>query len=434
MKVKTDILDEIELRSEGVQDILTRPPHWMIRWGNTLIFIILLLILFMSYIIKYPEFVPSQVIISSINPPEKLESRINSKIETLFVKDHQKVTKGQPLLILQSTAQYQDVLKLRDIVNSMESRQLQNFPLAETSGFKLGEVQGDYNAFAKALTDEQLYTRLQPYAPDNIAAEQSLSESRNRIQALQQQKRLEQAKYELSKKEFDRSQQLYGQGVISASELDQERIKLLQAGQSVENINLSISQLQEGVSGIQKTKSGVSINAQKDKVNFSSQTIQLFEQLRKSLNSWEQNYLFASSTDGSVSFQQYLGEHQFVKAGEVLITVMPDKPEALIGRLTVPSTNSGKIMEGQKVLIKLDNYPFQEFGIVEGRVRNMSSVPDKDGNYYVDVNIPKGLTTSFNKKLIFNKELKGNAEIVTKDLRLIERFFYQFRKLLGYQS
>ncbi|AQX10967.1 secretion protein HylD [Elizabethkingia meningoseptica] len=434
MEVKTDILDEIELRSEGVQDILTRPPHWMIRWGNTLIFIILLLILFMSYIIKYPEFVPSQVIISSINPPEKLESRINSKIETLFVKDHQKVTKGQPLLILQSTAQYQDVLKLRDIVNSMESRQLQNFPLAETSGFKLGEVQGDYNAFAKALTDEQLYTRLQPYAPDNIAAEQSLSESRNRIQALQQQKRLEQAKYELSKKEFDRSQQLYGQGVISASELDQERIKLLQAGQSVENINLSISQLQEGVSGIQKTKSGVSINAQKDKVNFSSQTIQLFEQLRKSLNSWEQNYLFASSTDGSVSFQQYLGEHQFVKAGEVLITVMPDKPEALIGRLTVPSTNSGKIMEGQKVLIKLDNYPFQEFGIVEGRVRNMSSVPDKDGNYYVDVNLPKGLTTSFNKKLIFNKELKGNAEIVTKDLRLIERFFYQFRKLLGYQS
>lgn len=434
MKVKTDILDEIELRSEGVQDILTRPPHWMIRWGNTLIFIILLLILFMSYIIKYPEFVPSQVIISSINPPEKLESRINSKIETLFVKDHQKVTKGQPLLILQSTAQYQDVLKLRDIVNSMESRQLQNFPLAETSGFKLGEVQGDYNAFAKALTDEQLYTRLQPYAPDNIAAEQSLSESRNRIQALQQQKRLEQAKYELSKKEFDRSQQLYGQGVISASELDQERIKLLQAGQSVENINLSISQLQEGVSGIQKTKSGVSINAQKDKVNFSSQTIQLFEQLRKSLNSWEQNYLFASSTDGSVSFQQYLGEHQFVKAGEVLITVMPDKPEALIGRLTVPSTNSGKIMEGQKVLIKLDNYPFQEFGIVEGRVRNMSSVPDKDGNYYVDVNLPKGLTTSFNKKLTFNKELKGNAEIVTKDLRLIERFFYQFRKLLGYQS
>ena len=432
--MQRDILDEIELRSEGVQDILTRPPHWMIRWGNTIIFIILLLILLMSYIIKYPEFVPSQVVISTQNPPEKLESRINSKIEALFVKDHQVVTKGQQLLILQSTARYQDVLKLRDLVGALDNTQLQNFPLGETSGFKLGEVQGDYNAFAKALTDEQLYTRLQPYSPDNIAAEQSLSESRNRIHALQQQQQLEQAKYKLSKKEFERSQQLYNQGVISASELDQERIKLLQAGQSVENVNMSISQLQEGISGIQKTRSGVSINAQKDKINYSSQTIQMFEQLRKSLNSWEQNYLFTSSADGTVSFQQYLGEYQFVKSGEVLITVMPKDKETLIGRLAVPSVNSGKVKPGQKVLIKLDNYQFQEFGIIEGRVRNMSSVPDKDGNYYVDVNLPKGLITSYNKKLYFDKELKGNAEIVTQDLRLIERFFYQFRKLLGYQN
>lgn len=113
---------------------------------------------------------------------------------------------------------------------------------------------------------------------------------------------------------------------------------------------------------------------------------------------------------------------------------MPKERETLIGRLTVPSTNSGKVKPGQKVLIKLDNYQFQEFGIVEGRVRNMSSVPDKDGNYYVDVSLPKGLITSYNKKLSFDKELKGNAEIVTQDLRLIERFFYQFRKLLGYQS
>ena len=27
----------------------------------------------------------------------------------------------------------------------------------------------------------------------------------------------------------------------------------------------------------------------------------------------------------------------------------------------------------------------------------MSSVPDKDGNYYVDVSLPKGLITSYNK-------------------------------------
>ncbi|WP_448635136.1 hypothetical protein [Pedobacter panaciterrae] len=81
----------------------------------------------------------------------------------------------------------------------------------------------------------------------------------------------------------------------------------------------------------------------------------------------------------------------------------------------------------------MENYPYQEYGIVEGRVQNISLTPDAKGNYYVDVILPKGLKTSHYKSLIFDKELKGKAEIVTQDLRLIERVFYQFRKLLRYQ-
>ena len=106
---------------------------------------------------------------------------------------------------------------------------------------------------------------------------------------------------------------------------------------------------------------------------------------------------------------------------------------AIVGRMLVPATNSGKISSGQKVLIKLYNFRYQEFGIVEGRVQNISLTPDDKGNYYIDVLLPKGLKTSYNKTLPFDKEMKGNAEIVTQDLRLIERFFYLIRKLLGYQ-
>ena len=71
--------------------------------------------------------------------------------------------------------------------------------------------------------------------------------------------------------------------------------------------------------------------------------------------------------------------------------------------------------------------------IVEGKVANISLTPDDVGNYYVDIVLPNGLKTSYNKTLPFDKELTGNADIVTQDLRLIERFFYQIRKLLGYQ-
>lgn len=432
--MEKDILDNIELRSESVQDILTQPPHWMIRWGNTIIFLILVLILIMSYIIKYPEFIPAPIIVTSQNPPEKLEARTNSKIEKIFIKDHQEVKKDQVLMVMQSSANYKDVLALKKIIDSLSPNQLSSFPLTETSHFKLGELQGDYNGFAKAFQDEALFTRLQPYAPENLAANQSLSEYRVRIATTKQQKSLEQAKYELTKKNYSRSQELFNQGVISSMELENEKIKYIQAQQNLENINISLSQMEEGISNLNKTKSGTAINTEKDKITYSTQTLQLFEQLRKSLKQWEQNYLLISNTDGIASFQQFFGENQFIKAGDAVLSILPKNREKLVGRMSVPATNSGKIASGEKVLIKLDNYRYQEYGIVEGKVQNISLSPDKEGNYYVDVLLPKGLKTSYNKNLVFDKELKGNAEIVTQDLRLIERFFYQMRKLLGYQS
>lgn len=249
-----DLLDNIELRSESVQDILTQPPHWMIRWGNTIIFIILLLILAMSYVIKYPEFVPASIIVTSQNPPEKLEARTNSKIEKIFIKNHQEVKKDQILMVMQSTANYKDVLELKKLVDSITPNQLPSFPIHKASAFKLGELQGDYNNFAKAFQDEELFTRLQPYAPENLATNQSISEYRRRITTLKQQKSLELAKYELTKKNYQRSQELFNQGVIAAVELENEKIKYLQAQQNLENIKISLSQMEEGISNLNKTE------------------------------------------------------------------------------------------------------------------------------------------------------------------------------------
>lgn len=434
MEAKKDILDNIELRSENVQDILTQPPHWMIRWGNTIIFIILLMVLLMSYIIKYPEFVPASIVVTSQNPPEKLEARTNSKIERILVKDHQSVNKHQVMMVLQSAADFKDILALKEIMDSMSSSQVPFFPIQKVSTYKLGELQGEYNSFAKALQDEQLFTRLKPYAPESIAANQSIGEYRARIATLQQQRSLELTKFDLTKKNYQRSQELFNQGVIASMELENEKIKFLQAEQNLKTINITLSQMQEAISNLHKTKSGTTINIEKDKITYSSQTLLLFEQLRKSLRQWEQNYLIVSSTDGIVSFQQFWGENQFVKPGDIVMSVLPKDKESVVGRMLIPSTNSGKVKPNQKVLIKLDNYRYQEYGIVEGKVQNISLTPDDKGNYYVDVLLPKGLKTSFNKELPFDKELKGTAEIVTEDLRLIERFFYQIRKLLGYQS
>ena len=85
---------------------------------------------------------------------------------------------------------------------------------------------------------------------------------------------------------------------------------------------------------------------------------------------------------------------------------------------------------GQKANIKLENFPDDEFGMLQGKVDYISMLPDKDGLYLIDVKLPKELVTTYNKKIPFQQEMRGSVEIITEDLRLIERFFYQFRSLM----
>lgn len=79
-------------------------------------------------------------------------------------------------------------------------------------------------------------------------------------------------------------------------------LNFLQAQQNLENIRLSISKLEDEAMILNKNKKNIDLNFVKDKVNHSSQTLLSFEQLRKSVIQWEQNYLITSSIDGTVSF------------------------------------------------------------------------------------------------------------------------------------
>ena len=53
-----------------------------------------------------------------------------------------------------------------------------------------------------------------------------------------------------------------------------------------------------------------------------------------------------------------------------------------------------------------------------------------EDNYMVEIAFPDGLTTNYRKNLPVSYEMKATAEIVTDDVRLIERFFQPLKKIL----
>ena len=174
------------------------------------------------------------------------------------------------------------------------------------------------------------------------------------------------------------------------------------------------------------------INEQEDNTRFLNNLTQSYDLLKEAIRKCEYNYVLKSSIDGVVSFQDYWGVNQFVNSGSIVFSILPTDTSKLVGKLVIPAQNVGKVSKGQKVVIKLDNYPYQQYGVLIGKVTNFSISPNDEGNYTVFITLPKGAETSYNKTFKFTQELLGNAEIITENLSVAERMFYKFREVLTY--
>ena len=70
-----------------------------------------------------------------------------------------------------------------------------------------------------------------------------------------------------------------------------------------------------------------------------------------------------------------------------------------------------------------------EYGILEGKIVNISKVPvitEKDSYYTVEVELVNDMITNYNKELLFSQEMQRNADIITKDRRMIQSLLVPF--------
>jgi multidrug efflux pump subunit AcrA (membrane-fusion protein) len=145
------ILDDIDESNEQIRVVLGQVPNWFLRWGTTVIFFCLLMIVMLCWYIKYPDVVTAEITITTQNSPITVVSRTDGKLNPIFVADHDQVRKGQVLAVIENTAHYEDVYALlRTIENlaSPESPALAAF--APNAFWRLGEVQESYQASKKA--------------------------------------------------------------------------------------------------------------------------------------------------------------------------------------------------------------------------------------------------------------------------------------------
>ena len=424
--------NRFHLRSEHVQELLSKVPHWMIRWGNLLILLILIGLLVFSYVIKYPDIINADVVITTQIPPEKLVARQTGKIQYLLVKDKTFVKKHTPIAIIENSADYKELFQLKLLIDSIEVKENRLiFPIEQFKFLKLGQVQKTYHDFEQAYMAYNLNLRLNPFKVEKYHQELDSLELVKRIVFLSNQKAITQKELAVKRNQVDRYKRLFDKGVIALEQFEQEQSILLQLEKSYQQLKSQLSQLQTSKINLNQNKQLNEIQYFQDQSRLFKTAIQRFYDLKKAILEWELKYVIRNSISGELSYIKFWSEYQVVLEGDLIFSVIPNDGENYLARVKASRANSGKIKVGQKVIIRLINFPEREYGTIQGEVKTIAMVPDQEGFINLDVQLPKGLKSTGDKDIVFQQEMVGRADIITEDLRLIERLLYQFRDVFS---
>ena len=419
---------EIEIRSDEVQEILSHVPTWMVRWGITLIFGLILMLVFISWLIKYPDVIQGQVILTTEQPPVKLISKTNGYIEQLYFKDNTIVKKGETIAEITNPTNKETIDNLNILLKDFQLENVKELlPLLEKIGV-LGEMQTEFNTLYNNLKEYYQITEDNYYKNSlkNIDLQIDYNDRLARITKGE----LNLLNQEISnaKEKFQSDSILYNKEVISKNDFFTNQSEYMSKKQQLINTEKTYVNHKITVANYSKQKNDLQ-QTNVDKIRKLETNIKAaINSIRNYTQSWQQNYTITSPIEGELSYMSFITTNQYITTEEPLFAVTSNN-QAYIGNIQIPTQGYGKVAKGQQVKIKLDSYPYQEYGQLVGEIENISQIAGKEG-YFIQVKLTKGLISTYNKELTYTPDMMGVAEIITEDLRLLDRIFNKFKKVL----
>lgn len=425
--------ENIEIRSEEVQEILGTPPGWMTRYGTLILLVALVVAGYIGFLVKYPDTVESTVRISSTDPPKRLVTQFRGRVKMIRVKNESRVRKGEVLIVFDNIANIgeaniADVLTLENAViaaGGPDDSTLQAFKVPDD--LVLGELKNSLFEFYRRQ-DELKYFLSDPY--DKYSLEQLRRELRKlQSMAASDRERMNSInrQIEIVEGRLRREEGLSRENLLAEERVERTRESLNNLKRARESVESSIKSRELDMDRIRAEMTGVRAGSRENQEEAVSALRESFQSLRRDLNAWKEKYVISSPIDGIVSLDmENISEQQFIEEGREIGVVVPLNERETRGVIQLELARSAKVRPGQKVVVQLDSYSVAEYGALLGEVKEKSQVPI-DGKITVEVAFPRGLVTTLGRRIEPAQEMPGKATIITSDKRLIERVFENIR-------
>lgn len=418
---------QISIRSDEVHEILNSVPHWMIRWGSGLILALIVVVFYLSWLIKYPEVVHGTAVLTTAVPPVKIYSKASGYVNKIFVPNDKNVKDGQLIAQIDNPLNKTTIDSLSALLADFDILKYSHLLKFLGEVKPLGQSQTAANVLYSNLLDYSELVNDKFYVGTLESLNQKILYNGRLAWIAKQEIDLYEIELIQAKEKFEADSILYMNKVIPKHTFYRNRSELIAAQQKLFNAKKNYVQFKLAESEFTKQKADVMHDYQIKKIRLETEIQTSINSINNSINLWQENYLIKAPINGRLSFLNDIVEKDFVTPNFPLFAIVPESDNVL-AVVKINSQGYGKIEKGQKVRLKLENFPSHEFGQIIGKVKKTSKLAGEEG-YIIKVVLPNGLQTTYKKTLQYSPEMKGSAEIVTADLRLIERILYTLRKV-----
>jgi hypothetical protein len=428
-------------RSEEIEDIIERMPSKFGYVVSLLLLVLVGILLLFGFIVNYPDVLTGRIVLKKGTLPVRLVTKSYGNLKLLDgLKNGMSVKEGQYLAYFENQARVADIRDLNRILTVFQTRKdlsVLKYGLTKVN-LNSGELTAKVSAL-KAVIQKLLSFNLQNvYLQQSAGIKKSLLKQQELLKELDLQILSRRENLTMSKSIFTRDSLLFSKDLLSQADYEKSKQTYISSYESLYNLNKEKYNLQQKLSDL---------NNQIDQDNVQgidkSQDLQLqfetyFNDLAEAIKDWEQTYVLKSPIDGKLEFLKFVESNQFLRTGEEVFAVLPKEGRVVEGLIEISSVGAGKVQTNQKVVIKLEDYPYKEFGSLEGKVTNVSKLSktvlnDKSQEaslYLVSVAIAEKPTTNFDIHVDLKPGSKGTADIITAKRKLIERIFANIKHSL----
>jgi len=413
-------------RSNEAQEIISRKPGFVEKWALLLFMCILLFLIAGTWFIRYPDIIETRGTLTGDNAPKEIVALQTGRLIELFVQNGEKVSKGDMIGWIESTANTQEVIDLSHQLDSSLILMEQGSPENISSLFKdhyqnLGELQAPCQVFNTALQQYNDYLVNGFYVRKKEMLVKDMQTLQQMDASIENQKVLTKQDEDSSEKSL-KNKYLFDQKIISADEYRTENSKYLAKQMAIPQLNGNLLSNQNQQRDKLKELEQLEHDVSQQKIIFE----QALQTLKSSVDDWLRKYTIQAPLNGTVFFTMPLQKNKFIEQEKLLGYINPPDSKYYV-ELYLPQNNFGKVGVGMPVQLRFDAYPYQEVGFVKGTLDYISPIAT-DSGFLATVHLNNGLATNLKNNIQYKNGLRAQVLVITKNMRLLHRLYYSFVK------